>query len=217
MIRMFNPNAMLPIYDYKQNKVYMINVTTQKFYYQPQKFKPINTTMIIAAGAIIGGSLYRVIRLWRQHLYLNDPSQFFRISLVITGVATGVSLSLLLWLLIRKKYMPQFEEYSKSMPHPKEVKNADDIKKILGIAQTQALLSTLVSIGLLFWSISLFNRFLDEANLEAYTLATILFLSSSALFSRMDHTVFILKLTTKMNRNKQSLWWLFKNEPRDKY
>ena len=72
---------MISVYDYKQNRDYMINVTTKKFYFQPQKkqFKPLNT---LGFGAI-GGAFYRFLQRQRPQLYLNDPSQAFKISLIV--------------------------------------------------------------------------------------------------------------------------------------
>ena len=201
---MFKPNTMLPIvYDYKQNKVYMINITTKKFYFHPKQFKPTSTL----SAVIIGGGFSRVTRLWRPQLYLNDPSQVFKISLIIIVIVIG---ALLLGLLVKKRYQPQFKEYLENEPDSKVVENKVEIKRIRDSAQLQSLIIIFISISFLIWSVFIFNQFLDDGNLRTYIFAAILFLVFSFMSSRMDHSVFILKLTTTMNHNNQSPWWLFK-------
>ena len=91
---MFKPNTMLPIYDYKQNKVYMVNVTTRRFYFQPKQFKSASTAATIVGSAITGGILYRIVQQQGSQLYLNQLSQTFKASLVAIGIVIGVVLFL---------------------------------------------------------------------------------------------------------------------------
>ena len=85
--------------------------------------------------------------------------------------------------------------FTRPCTRPKEIDGKK--KRILDSAQRQALIALLGIIVLLFWSRYSFNRFLTDENLETYISAAILFLFSLAVFSGIDHYIFILKLTVK--------------------
>ena len=173
----------------------MINVTTKRFYFQPKQKKsiPLNTLGLAAGGL----AFHRFLQRQRPQLYLNDPSQVFIVSLIVASIVVGLLLLWMMVFLIKKKYQPQFKDYIKSKPRPKEIENIHDKKKILDTAQAHALIALLVCVGFLIWSISAFNRFMTDENLETYISAMIPFLFSLALFSVIDRYVFILKLTVK--------------------
>jgi sterol desaturase/sphingolipid hydroxylase (fatty acid hydroxylase superfamily) len=128
---------------------------------------------------------------WASQLYLSNPSQAFKISLVIIGIFVGI---LLFWWLIKKRHQPQFKEYLKNNPRPKEVTDAGEIKKILGKAQVQVLPAILVNIGLLIGSIWLFHQFLDNGNLATYIISITIFLAFVFTLSGIDQAIFVLKL-----------------------
>lgn len=183
------PNAMIPIYDEKQSKVYMINVTTKKFYFHCENF---NSTNIIIL-ALIGGGFSRLAQTWRSQLYLYSPTQNFKVLIIILVLLIG---ALLLWLLIKKRYQPQLKEYLKE--YPEEIICKSDRDKVLNKALGQVIMIMLASVFSLVFSSLLFYRFLNDSNLVTFFTAALLFLVFSATLSRMDHAIFILKLVTEM-------------------
>jgi len=188
---------MIPVfYDRKQNKVCMMNVETRQFYFHYQKFEQISTVAL--AG--VGMGLNRLALSFRPELYLYNPTTSFKILLILVSVFAGI---LLLWLSIKKRDQPQFEEYMRRGPTPEEVKSIDDIPKILTTAQLVMLFIIFLNIGLVIGSIILFSRFFGDSNLATYTLATTLLLVFSYFFSRMDHAVFILKTAAEMKSGRE--------------
>ena len=188
---MFRSNVMMRIYNFKENKIYMINTTTKKIYFHSQKLKSVSTISIFILYGI-----YSIISEWlHTHLYLNT-TQNFKIILILAGVLTGF---LLAWLLKKKRYEPQLQEYLRKYPHAKEVENTDELKRILSKISLQMIGMIFASFVLLFVSIIIFRRFLNDGHLGTYIRAMILFLAFSFILSRMDHIVFILKLDTEMN------------------
>jgi len=167
----------------------MINVKTRQFYFHNQNFEQISTI----AFACIGLGLNRLARSVRPELYLYSPTQNLKILLILISVFAG---TLSLWLLVKKRYQPLFEDYMRRTPE--EVKSIDDISKILVIAQLVMLMIIFLSLGMLIWSIVLFSRFFDDSNLATYSLATTLLLGFSYFFSRIDHAVFILMIAPEM-------------------
>ena len=189
---MYKPNIMIRIYDYKRNKIYMINTTTKKIYYHPQKLRNVSTMVIF-----IFYMMFTRIEDWlRPQLYLYNPNQNIKIFLIIVGVLTGF---LLAWLLKKKRYEPQLEEYLREYHYAKEVENADEIKQIVNKFSLQAIGLIFGGFVVLAASILIFNRFLNDGNLGTYIRSMMFFLIFSFILTRIDHIVFILKLDAEMN------------------
>lgn len=195
-IQKMKANTMIPVfYDRKQSKVCMMNVETRQFYFHYQRFEQISTVVLAA----IGLGLSRLARSLRPELYLYNPTLNFKILLILVSVFAGI---LLLWLSIKKRDQPQFEEYMSRDPTPEEVKSTADIPKILTTAQLVMLLIIFLSIGLAIGSIILFSRFFDDSNLATYALATTVLLGCSYFSSRIDQAIFILKSIANMKSDK---------------
>jgi len=189
---MFKLNTMLPVYyDHKENKIYMINTTTRKIYYHSYRFNNLRIAIIV----VIAGGFSSYLQRNYAQLYLNEPSEVLKISLIIMSIVVGI----LLWLVsVKKRYQPLFKEYLKQKPRPTEIKNIDEIKKSLDRTRSTALMTLLLTSSLFIWSVVLFNRFLtDTDHLSTYIFATLLFLTASYFSSRIDHALFILKLTIR--------------------
>ena len=187
---------MLPVYyNRKQNKVCMMNITSRKFYLHEQKFRQTSAT-IVGMTAL---SLNRLGRTLYPRLYLYSLTRNFKVSLVLVSILIGI---LLLWLLVKKRYQPQFEEYINRKPNPKEIETFDEVRRILDDTQMRIIMAMFFTICLLIWSIVLFNRFFSDVNLGTYIWATTLLLSCIYLFSKIDHAFFILKIIPEIMSRK---------------
>jgi len=180
---------MIPIYDEKRNKVYMINVTTKKFYFHYQKF---NSTIILSI-TFVGVVCSRLVQSWSSQLYLHSLTQNLKVLLILVAILMGATL---FWFLIKKRYQPQLKEYLKK--NPEEIECKGDKEKILNKALGQVIMVMLASVVFLVFSSLRFNRFLSDSNLGTFITATLFFLVFSTSLSRMDHAAFILKLAAEM-------------------
>ena len=170
----------------------MINVTTRKLYFHAQNFEQISTAVLLST--VLG--LNVLARTLHPQLYLDSPTQSFKVLLILVAILAGASLLLLS---IKKRYRPQFNEYIKHNPHSAEIEGTDDISKMLDTAQSAMLMIILFSIGMFIGSVVLFSRFFNNSNLATYVLATTFFLGFSYFSSRIDHSIFILKLAAEMS------------------
>lgn len=196
-VRDFKSNTMLPIYDHKQNKTYMVNVTTRKVYVHSQKFKSINTIVT----ALTGGALYRAVLSLQPRLYLNESLQRFKPLLAIVAITIGFVL--LVWL-SKKKQQPQFKDYVEAHKDAKEVKYNDEIEKIFIHARNQIQIGMCASLGLLIWCIWLFNQFFSYSNMGTYVLATVILMVVALALSGLRYGLFMLKLVNEMAPNSQN-------------
>jgi len=192
---MLKPNAMIRIIDYKENKAYMVNATTHKFYSHNQRFA--NPSAI--TGAALAGILTTILQYASSQTTAIFP-QRFKVLIVVITVAVA---TLLAWMLKRKRYEPDLAEYLEKYPYAKEISNEESIERILGKAQVQVFGVMIASPILLFWSVFEFSRFMREGELGSYVLAMLLLFVFSMAISRMGHATFILKLATHMNSNNE--------------
>ena len=190
--KLFKPNTVIYIgMDFKENEVYIINVSTRKIYSYPQK-AGVNTNLNIAIGfglvfaAIIPG----IAEQFRSQLYMSEDYRSFKVLLVAIGILTGL-LTFLLRLILEKKYSLQLDEHLKKHPQSVEV---NDINKALGKAAFLAISALIFILIGAIGSAIMFGRFLGDSNLGTYLWSVLLFAVFSFLIAGIKHYIFILGL-----------------------
>jgi len=191
---MFKPNTVIVLaYNQKENKVYMIDVTSKKIYSSFCDFRIVNSNEYYGIGVVLIGAFSRFIADISPGLYLDTSSQHLKVPLMLVVILIGfIIFGLASW----KSYGLQLEEYLQQLPQPKEVNN---IEEVLDKGHSRALLGVFLILGFLFASIYMFNQFFNDRNLISYLWAfvwSLLFFSSSAL---LKGVIFAFKIAAEMN------------------
>lgn len=188
---LFKPNTVIKVaYDMKRNRIYTVDVTTGKFYSHSKNFG--YTNMSVPVGMVLAGIIRSNSDRFRPDLYLDEPSNGFKILLIAMAILIGL---LLFWILNRTRKKPQLEVYLQQHPQPELVKNANEG---LDKALPRALLTIVFMVGFSIGSLHMFNQFLNNSNLVTYIWATALFLLFSSVTTILKSAIFILKLSIEM-------------------
>jgi len=167
----FKKNSMIRIENVKKNTVYMVDVTTGKIYYHFKKTYEPNLIILALVGSALSSTVFT--RMLENELYLNNASLLFKLLLILAGASASFCFMLFL---VKKSEQLELEEYRKKYKNSKEVKNPNEIEKILDKGKFDSAMIMFVVTGLFIGSCIMFNRFLIDANLETYALASTLFL-----------------------------------------
>jgi len=190
---MFKLNTVICIStDLKKNKVYMIDVTTQKIYSHPQSVK-VNTNLYAMIGIILASIISGFANQFREYLYLNEVFQNFKFLFIGFGILMGFSIS---WLASKKRYIFHLDEYLMHYPQSEEVNNR---REIIEKANFMAVVSLVFILGGIIGSVMIFAQFLNKSNLSTYIWAVLLLAISSFLVTGVKHFIFIFGLKSEMN------------------
>jgi len=188
--KQFKPNTVICIFtDLKKSKDYMVDITTRKFYSNPQRVKD-NTKLYAPIGVAFVLIIRRFSDQLRAQLYLSEASQSFKILLIVVGILVGF-LVFCLGSKIKNKHIFHLDEYLKQYPQS-EMTNS--INEIIEKGSNVAVVNLVLILGGGIGSVMMFDRFLSNSNLSTYFFAILLFTISSLLFSRIKEFIFILGL-----------------------
>lgn len=188
---LFKPNTVVKVaYDMKRNKVYMVDVSTSKFYSHTKKFD--YTNMSVPVGFVLAGIIREYYSRLRPQLYLNDFSDSLKILLIIIAVLASGGL---LWILSKTRKEPQLEVYLQQYPQPEIVENTN-----IGLnkALPRAILTIIFTLGFLIGCLYMFNQFLIDSNLTSYILGTIFLFLFVSVITILRSAIFIIRLALEM-------------------
>jgi len=188
MEKLFKPHTVISIgSDLKKNRVYTVDVTTQKFYAHSYRFKA-SAYVYPLIGFVLFSVISIFVQQFNEQLASNDIFQSIRILLIALGIVVGLLVFFIMW---KMRYIFHFDEYLSRHPEVKKVRN---INEVIESARLMVTLNILIIIGSYVASINMFKQFLNNSNLVTYFWALFWFFLSSALLSGINHFIFILGL-----------------------
>jgi len=188
---MFKSNTIIPIsHKIKENKVYMLNVTTKELYFHHQSLSvtSMDGGMVGVALLLIATGVSRQVR---QYLYIDDSSQLFKAVLIEIGILFGF---FIFYLVRKKKYEPQMNDYLQEHPDARKIEN---ISELMDEAHNKAFMIIIFTIIILIATVCVYNRFLNNYNLVSYMLGTLLFTFFCISLLACKNGIFVIRMVSK--------------------
>lgn len=177
----FKKNSMVRIENVKKNEVYMIDVSSGKIYRHFQEtYNPNFIALVLIGSSLSSVALTRVLE---NGDYLNNVSHLSKLLLILASVSVSFCFTIFL---VSKSEQLELGEYREKYKSSKEIKNTTEIEEILDKCKFESAMIMLLVVGLFVGSLAMFNRFLIDASLETYALASTLFLFFSLITPNLN-------------------------------
>jgi len=173
-------NAVIPIfYKTKENRTYVIDVTTRKIYWHKHKPFNVNTTFIAGCSALFVAAIVPMMQNWLASQGLDNLAVSIRVLLIFIGIIAGI---LVFFIAREKRNFLGFEKFMIRYPEAEGVNDSAEIEELLSDISNRVSIMKYGLVMVPLIGIVFFSFFLSNSSLLVYCWG-VLFSASSGFFA----------------------------------
>ena len=200
----YEPDILINIFhDTKNQKTYLMNVTSKKLYTYPDDLKKLNIWGGISA---VAGTFFLIFPLYDNPWYINNPSKGLIVMLLLLCLFGSILIGVGMFWITRKllnRYALTEREYLELQPELRVVRDIIEEDKVIGRVLLKSKAATTANMLFAIGAIVCFILFYRTYILNYLFIAVALIILTSDIFSNLKKTLFVVKLVQERKAKKE--------------